>query len=154
MNGVADRRETRLNLSATRTNRGLSLHEIAERTKIGTRYLEAIEAEEFGGLPGLVYSTSYIRQYARAIDYDEEAILALYNEAIREPETTDAVPERHLGSRCWHAITNALRLSPSPTVASETPLRQSLSGSSEWLLLQYAEIDRKYRIGGPTKPAQ
>src|SRR5690242_11998921 len=89
MSGVTDRRETRLNLSAIRANRGLSLHEIAEQTKIGTRYLEAIEAERFEWLPGLVYSTSYIRQYAKAIDYDPEAILTLYDEMIGAPDTRD-----------------------------------------------------------------
>jgi cytoskeletal protein RodZ len=45
---------------------------------IRVRFLEAIEAEEFGALPGGVYATSYIRQYCRAIGQDEAAILARY----------------------------------------------------------------------------
>ena len=36
------------------------------------------DPEEFKKLPGGIYSTSYIRQYARAIDFDESQILALY----------------------------------------------------------------------------
>jgi cytoskeletal protein RodZ len=67
-----------LSLSTIRKNRGITLQQIAESTKISVRSLEAIERGEFKKLPGGIYSTSYIRQYARAIDYDESAILASY----------------------------------------------------------------------------
>ena len=67
-----------LALATIRHNRGISLHQIAESTKISVRSLEAIERGEFEKLPGGIYSTSYIRQYARAIEYDEGAILAAY----------------------------------------------------------------------------
>ena len=60
-----------LGLSTIRRNRGISLEQIAESTKIGIRSLEAIEQGDFRKLPGGIYNTSYIRQYARAIDYDE-----------------------------------------------------------------------------------
>lgn len=68
-----------LGLSTIRKNRGISLQQIAETTKIGVRTLEAIERGDFRKLPGGIYATSYIRQYARAIDYDETAILAVYH---------------------------------------------------------------------------
>jgi len=67
-----------LGLATIRRNRGISLRQIAESTKIGIRALEAIEQGEFKKLPGGIYTTSYIRQYARAIDYDESEILAVY----------------------------------------------------------------------------
>ena len=67
-----------LGLTTIRQNRGISLRQIAESTKIGIRSLEAIEQGEFRKLPGGIYTTSFIRQYARAIDYDESAILAVY----------------------------------------------------------------------------
>jgi len=67
-----------LGLATIRRNRGVSLEQIAESTKISIRSLEAIERGEFRKLPGGIYNTSYIRQYARAIDYDESEILAVY----------------------------------------------------------------------------
>jgi cytoskeletal protein RodZ len=67
-----------LGLPTIRKNRGITLEQIASLTKIGVRTLEAIERGEFRKLPGGIYDTSYIRQYARAIDYDEDAILAEY----------------------------------------------------------------------------
>ena len=71
-----------LGLSKIRRNRGISLEQIAQSTKIGVRSLEAIEQGDFGKLPGGIYNTSYIKQYARAIDYDESAILAVYQQAM------------------------------------------------------------------------
>jgi cytoskeletal protein RodZ len=68
-----------LGLATIRRNRGISLRQIAESTKIGIRSLEAIEQGDFRKLPGGIYTTSYIRQYARAIDYDESEILAVYH---------------------------------------------------------------------------
>ena len=68
-----------LGLSTIRRNRGISLEEIANATKISVRSLEAIECGDFARLPGGIYDTSYIRQYARAIDYDESLILAAYH---------------------------------------------------------------------------
>src|ERR1039457_3837453 len=67
-----------LGLVTVRRNRGISLKQISDSTKIAIRALEAIEQGEFRELPGGIYATSYIRQYARAIDYDEGMILALY----------------------------------------------------------------------------
>ncbi len=67
-----------LSLSTIRKNRGITLQQIAESTKISIRSLEAIEQGEFRKLPGGIYNTSYIRQYARAIDFDESVILAAY----------------------------------------------------------------------------
>jgi cytoskeletal protein RodZ len=81
---------TRLNLPEVRRRRGVSLEAIADRTKIGRCYLKAIESEEFDVLPGCIYSVSYIRQYADAIDFSADLILALYRERMRGP---DQVPE-------------------------------------------------------------
>lgn len=65
-------------LSALRHRKGISLHQIAEATKIGIRYLEAIERGQFAKLPGGIYNVSYIRQYAQAIEINEEEILKRY----------------------------------------------------------------------------
>ena len=66
------------NLHALRRQKGISLDSISATTRIGKRYLEAIERGAFTVLPGGVYNTSYIRQYARAIDLDEQQLLECY----------------------------------------------------------------------------
>ena len=73
-------------LASIRRNRGLSLEQISQNTKISVRALQAIEEGEFKKLPGGIYNTSYIRQYARAIEFDESELLAYYH------RTTEIVP--------------------------------------------------------------
>ena len=68
-----------LGLTTIRRNRGISLEQIADSTKISIRALEAIEQGDFRKLPGGIYNTNYIKQYARAIDYDESTLLAFYH---------------------------------------------------------------------------
>lgn len=75
-----------LGLSTIRRNRGISLEQIAESTKISIRSLVAIEQGDFCKLPGGIYNTSYIRQYARAIEYDESALLAFYKGEMARSE--------------------------------------------------------------------
>src|SRR5437879_9476511 len=71
-----------LGLSRLRLNQGMSLEQIAEKTKISIRFLRAIEAEEFEKLPGGLFSTSYIRQYAAAIGFDENQLLGQFSEKM------------------------------------------------------------------------
>jgi cytoskeletal protein RodZ len=70
-------------LRGWRKNKGITLESIASATKLSVRLLQAIETGDFSKLPGGVYNTNYIRQYARAIDFDETTLLAWYNEASR-----------------------------------------------------------------------
>lgn len=86
-----------LGLATIRRNRGISLEQIAESTKISVRSLQAIERGEFRKLPGGIYNTSYIRQYARAIDYDESAILAVYYREMMPPSEPSTQSKRLFG---------------------------------------------------------
>ncbi len=65
-------------LMIARQKSGVSLQEIAASTKISIFYLRAIEEGVFDKLPGGIYTVSYIRQYARAIDYDEDELIRHY----------------------------------------------------------------------------
>jgi cytoskeletal protein RodZ len=67
-----------LQLEQIRRHKGVSLEQIAENTKITTRFLRAIESEEFDKLPGGVFNISYIRQYANAIGVNENELLGRY----------------------------------------------------------------------------
>ena len=77
-----------LGLTTIRRNRGISLEQIAESTKISIRSLEAIEQGDFRKLPGGIYNTNYIKQYARAIDYDESTLLAFYHREMARTLTS------------------------------------------------------------------
>ena len=66
-------------LIIARQKRGVSLEEIAESTKISISYLRAIEQGIFEKLPGGIYTVSYLRQYAQAIEYDEDELVRQYH---------------------------------------------------------------------------
>ncbi len=69
-----------LGLANWRQRKGISLETIARETKLSVRHLQAIESGDFRKLPGGIYSTSYIRQYARAIEFDETLLLSFYQD--------------------------------------------------------------------------
>jgi cytoskeletal protein RodZ len=86
-----------LGLSTIRRNRGISLEQIAESTKINIRSLKAIEGGDFQKLPGGIYNTSYIRQYAQAIDFDEAELLAFYRIQMGIAQSSDEASQRRSG---------------------------------------------------------
>ena len=88
-----------LGLTTIRRNRGISLEEISASTKISVRSLKAIECGEFKKLPGGIYNTNYIRQYANAIDFDECELLAYYNSHTCSSSDGDAAAARNRKSR-------------------------------------------------------
>jgi len=75
----------RLELARFRKKAGVSLEDIAAETKISLRFLRAIEEEEYEKLPGGIFNTSYLRQYALAIGYGEAELLAHYDGKMNPP---------------------------------------------------------------------
>ena len=65
-------------LKQAREQRGVGLDEIAQTTKISTRFLRAMEADRYDQLPGGIFNKGFIRAYARAVGVDEEAAVAEY----------------------------------------------------------------------------
>ncbi len=61
-------------LRAAREAQGLALADIAARTRIPQRHLEAIEKGNYSGLPSPTYAMGFAKAYARAVNADEVAI--------------------------------------------------------------------------------
>jgi cytoskeletal protein RodZ len=55
-----------------REQRGVSLREIAESTKISVSALEALERNDVSRLPGGIFSRAFVRSYAAEIGADPE----------------------------------------------------------------------------------
>ncbi|WP_179505864.1 MULTISPECIES: helix-turn-helix domain-containing protein [unclassified Sphingomonas] len=70
--GVPDR--VGATLRAAREAQGLSLKDIAARTRITARHVEALEAGDYDSLPGRPYALGFARSYAKAVGLDEAAI--------------------------------------------------------------------------------
>jgi cytoskeleton protein RodZ len=63
-------------LKAERERLGLSLSDLAARTRVPMRHLESIEKSDFAALPGSTYTLGFARSYARALDLDAIKISA------------------------------------------------------------------------------
>jgi len=61
------------NLRRTRIQRGVSLEQIAKRTKVNIDLWEAMERNDFSGWPSGIFARAYVRAYAVAIGEDPES---------------------------------------------------------------------------------
>lgn len=96
-------------LRLAREGAGLSIADIANRTRITQRHLDSIERSDFDALPGRTYVTGFARAFARAVELPEADIARdirteLESGAMRpralyeayEPADPDRVPPRRL----------------------------------------------------------
>ena len=71
-------------LAAARLARGLDLRDAELDTRIRTRYLAALEGEDFDALPGEAYAAGFLRTYAGYLGLDADA----YVEELRRRRGT------------------------------------------------------------------
>jgi cytoskeleton protein RodZ len=57
-------------LKTERLRQGLTLTDVATRTRVPMRHLESIENSQFSNLPGSTYTLGFTRSYARILDLD------------------------------------------------------------------------------------
>ena len=81
-------------LKKAREAKGVTLEAIAAATKITTRYLQAVEQEQFDKLPGGVFRRSIVRSYARTAGLDEETWVKRYLEISQPVETVISEEDR------------------------------------------------------------
>ncbi len=85
-------------LQREREMRGITLEEIAEATKIGTRSLRALEEQDFDKLPGGIFNKGFVRAYARYLGLDEEQAVADYLSALSEAQAAGKVTRQETAS--------------------------------------------------------
>lgn len=66
-------------LKREREMREVSLKEVTTATRIGARFLEALENEDWEKLPGGIFNRGFVRSIARYLGLDEENLLAEYD---------------------------------------------------------------------------
>jgi len=102
-------------LRRARTRREIELSEVEAATRIRTRFLHAIEREEWDVLPGGVYTRGFIRTYANFLGLDGDRLADDYRHEVEDTdtqrsETAVAAPAPPSKRNAW------LRASPLPLV--------------------------------------
>lgn len=81
-------------LREARQARGMDLAEVAARTRIPLRHLEAIEQSDYSTLPSKTYGIGFVKAYARAVGADEVKLArALREETDRAFGAVEPRPE-------------------------------------------------------------
>ena len=80
---------------------GEDLSEVAEGLKIRRAFIEALENDEFGALPGTAYGIGFARAYADYLDLDTNEVVELFKAQSRafNDQTQLVFPEPMPGSR-------------------------------------------------------
>ena len=82
-------------LKLEREKRKITLEQISNSTKIGTRMLQALEEDRFNQLPGGIFNKGFVRAYARFVGLDEDQTVADYLDASGDapPVSTEIAPQ-------------------------------------------------------------
>lgn len=86
-------------LRKQRKARGISLVEVAEHTKIGKKYLEALEVEDYSVLPAETYALGFLRAYAKYLELDDNELIRHYKERRRLQHSQATVGLEGLGPK-------------------------------------------------------
>jgi cytoskeleton protein RodZ len=85
-------------LRRQREMRDISLRDIAERTKISLRYLEAMEVDRFDILPAPIFAKGFLREYARYVGLSPDEVVNHYL-AVHQPQELEEDGEETLARR-------------------------------------------------------
>lgn len=65
-------------LRAVRESQGLDLKDVSQTTKIGVPHLRALEDDDFGALPALVYVRGFVAEVAKLLHLDPQQVSRTY----------------------------------------------------------------------------
>jgi len=91
---VAELRPGRV-LAEARGSRNQAIAEIAQQLKLSASQVEALEADDYARLPGPVFVRGFVRNYARLMDLDGEALVARRSLPMDPLTTGAALPHSH-----------------------------------------------------------
>lgn len=141
-------------LKQRREERGMTLDQAAFSTKIGTRFLRALEEERFDQLPGGIFNKGFIRAYARCLGLDEGDLVANYLAITGEahPAVEEELPKQFAARTPIHVEAKpALRILGVIALILLVVLAVHEFRSRQRSVLGAAQISAPTRAASPTK---
>jgi cytoskeleton protein RodZ len=80
-------------LRQAREERGISISEVAEQTRISPHYLDSIENDDYRTLPGGIFNKGFVKSYAKYVGIDEQEALQDYSHLIASQQGEGAPSE-------------------------------------------------------------
>jgi len=109
-------------LRRAREQKGITLRDIADRTKISVPALEALEREDLARLPGGIFTRSFVRSFAREVGIDPEDAVRRFLSRFPDESSSETAPaydpnpdhievdEQPTVGRAWRAVVWSLPL--------------------------------------------
>ena len=85
-------------LKRARTRQKVDIRTVEEQTKIRTKYLRALENEEWDVLPGPAYAKGFLRTYAQFLGLDGDALVDEYRRTVESSLGADPPWVRRAGA--------------------------------------------------------
>jgi cytoskeletal protein RodZ len=83
-------------LRQAREERGITITEVAEQTRISPHYIELIENDDYRTLPGGIFNKGFVKSYAKYVGIDESEALQDYSKLIAtQTGDTDEDPKTY-----------------------------------------------------------
>lgn len=83
-------------LSEARSERHITLEQLAKKTRIRQEYLDALEKNKFDKLPAATFVKGYIKTYANTFGIDSQPLLALLRRDFKESARGKLVPREFM----------------------------------------------------------
>ncbi|MEO8480598.1 MAG: RodZ domain-containing protein [Acidobacteriota bacterium] len=77
-------------LKQAREASGISIHEMATRTKISITALECLERNDFSRLPGGIFGRAFVRAYATEVGMEADAAVSRFSDLLEQAERAEA----------------------------------------------------------------
>lgn len=121
-------------LAEARERRNQTVAEIAQQLKLSPNQIEALEADDYARLPGAVFVRGFVRNYARLVDLDGEALVARLELSQTATTAINAVPH---SQNIPFQDTRSARW---PLLAAAVALLAAIVLIFEWLMPDAAEV--------------
>lgn len=76
-------------LRQAREERGITISDVAEHTRISPLYLQSIEADDFKVLPGGIFNKGFIKSFAKYVGVDENEAMTDYAKQFSQQNEDD-----------------------------------------------------------------
>ena len=137
-------------LRQAREERGISLSEVAEQTRISPIYLESIDNDDYRKLPGGIFNRGFVKSYAKYVGLNEQEALLDYSRMQNEVE---AAPEEEFRVYKPEVLTDdRSATSMMPTIILAAVILTVMTGGILFLV-SYLRTPAESVANTPTKPA-
>src|SRR4051812_6455853 len=104
-------------LRQAREDRGYTISEISEHTRISSQYLESIENDDHSTLPGGIFNKGFVKSYAKFVGINEQEALLDYTRLISATEEASDGEMRTYRPEVWSDDTGVRSMLPTALVA-------------------------------------